>query len=54
MCTFHDDPPRRLKAHAIQVARRVARNASRRERERKPLSCQRFSPRPPQYDIVLM
>jgi hypothetical protein len=43
-----------MKAHAIQVARRVARNATRRKRERKPLSCLRFSPRPPRYDIVLL
>jgi hypothetical protein len=43
-----------MKAHAIQVARRVARNATRRKRERKLLSCLRFSLRPVQYDIVLM
>jgi len=32
----------------------LAKTPTRRERERKPLSCQRFSRQPPQYDIVLM
>lgn len=50
----HSGPHEPMKAHAIQVARRVARNATCPIRERKPLSYPRFSPRPPQYDIVLM
>jgi hypothetical protein len=52
--TFHGSPSGRFRAHAIQVARRVARNVTRRRRERKPLSCLRFSPRSLQYDIALM
>ena len=43
-----------MRAHAIQVARRVARIDTYRDRSRKLLSCQRFSVLPVQYDIVLM
>lgn len=53
MGTFHGGPPGRLRAHAIQVARRTARNATRHRRERKPLSCLLLSPRPLRYDSGL-
>jgi len=43
-----------MKAHAIQVARRVARIDTYRGCSRKLLSRQRFSRQPTQYDIVLM
>ena len=50
----HDVPRRLGKAHAVQVARRVARTDASRGRDRKPLSRQRFPNPPPQYDIVLL
>lgn len=50
----HDVSRRLGKAHAVQVARRVARSDTSRGRERKSLSRRRFPQRPPQYDIVLM
>lgn len=43
-----------MRARVIQVARRVARSDTRRGRDRKPLSRQRFPNPPPQYDIVLL
>lgn len=43
-----------MKAHATQVARRVARIATSRGAHRKSLSRQQFSMQALQYDIVLM
>ena len=52
-CT-HCGPQRPMTAHAIQVARRIARIAPSRGSHRKPLSRRRFSIQAPQYDIVLL
>jgi hypothetical protein len=54
MIRVHADPRGLAKAHAVQVARRVARSDTSRGRERKSLSLQRFPNPPPQYDIVLL
>jgi len=43
-----------MNAHAIQVARRVARIAAGQVRARKLLFLKGFPTDPPQYDIVLM
>ncbi len=54
MIRVHADPRGLAKAHAVQVARRVARSGTRPGCERKSLSHQRFPNPPPQYDIVLL